>query len=158
MPESSTTVSADAQPDAPLWAKRLDMLAALLALIGLGDAIYLTVKHLTGQSVQCTVSTGCDAVLSSAYANVGGFPLAALGALAYFTAFSLATLSVFGYKGARTLLVIVIGLMLLMTLRLLYLQAFVLHAYCEFCLLSAIITLTLTGIVLLAHFRFARRD
>ncbi len=132
--------------------RRLYLLAALLSLVGLGDAIYLTVKHLTGQSVRCTISNGCDAVLASAYASVAGFPLAAFGALAYFAAFSLATLAIFGYRGARTFLLIVVGLMTLMTLRLVYLQAFVLHAYCEFCLLSAIITLSLAGLMLYSLF------
>jgi Predicted membrane protein len=119
------------------------MVTALLSLVGLADAIYLTVKHLTGQSVQCTISTGCDAVLGSPYASIGGYPLAALGALAYFTVFSLATLALYGYRMARTLLIIVVGLMTLMTLRLIYLQAFVLNQYCEFCLLSAAITFSL---------------
>jgi len=124
------------------------LLTALLSLVGLADAIYLTVKHLTGQSVQCTISTGCDAVLGSPYASVAGYPLAALGALAYFTVFSLATLGLYGYRMARTLLVIVVGLMTLMTLRLIYLQAFVLNQYCEFCLLSAAITFSLAGLML----------
>ena len=39
--------------------------AALLALIGLADAIYLTIEHVTGQSVRCTVIAGCSEVLSS---------------------------------------------------------------------------------------------
>ncbi|MBC7911576.1 MAG: vitamin K epoxide reductase family protein [Pyrinomonadaceae bacterium] len=138
--------------------RRLYLLTALLSLVGLGDSIYLTVKHLTGQSVRCTISTGCDAVLASAYASVGGFPLAAFGALAYFAVFSLATLALFGYRGARMLLLIIVGLMTLMTLRLLYLQAFVLQAYCEFCLLSALITLSLAGLMLFSFLPQRHRD
>jgi len=122
--------------------------AAALSLIGLVDSIYLLVKHLTGQTVQCTISTGCEEVLSSAYATLFGYPLAAVGALAYFTAFSLAILALFGYRHTQTCLIILVGLMTLMTLRLLYLQAFVLGKYCEFCLLSAAITLSLAGLML----------
>jgi len=66
--------------------------AMLVSLIGLGDSIYLTIQHLTGQSVRCTVTTGCSAVLSSHYATVAGVPTAAFGAFAYFAAFSLATM------------------------------------------------------------------
>src|SRR2546423_10392936 len=115
----------------------LDALAALLSLVGLADAIYLTVEHVTGRSVRCTITSGCSEVLSSAYATVGPFPLAALGALAYFTAFSLATLSAFGYTSARKLLTALVALMCLMTLWLLIVQAFIIHAFCQFCLLSA---------------------
>ena len=148
-PEIKEPAGEVAAPAASVRGKLLYLLMALLSLVGLSDAIYLTVKHLTGQSVQCTISTGCDAVLGSAYATLGGYPLAALGALAYFTVFSLATLAIFGSRGARTPLVIVVGLMLLMTLRLVYLQAFVLQQYCEFCLLSAAITLALAGLALI---------
>jgi uncharacterized membrane protein len=127
----------------PVPSRRLYIAAAILSLVGLADSIYLTVKHLTGQTVQCTISTGCDEVLSSPYATLFGYPLAAFGALAYFTAFSLATLALYGSRPARTLLIIVVSVMTLMTLHLLYVQAFVLGKYCEFCLLSASITLFL---------------
>lgn len=121
---------------------------AALSLIGLADSIYLTVKHLTGQSVQCTVTTGCDEVLASAYATLFGYPLAAFGALAYFSVFSLAIFVLFGYRFVRPFLIIIVAFMTVMSLRLLYLQAFVLGKYCEFCLLSAAVTLSLAGLML----------
>lgn len=125
--------------------------AALASLIGLADAIYLTVEHLSGRSVQCTVIAGCSKVLASSYATVGDLPLAALGAFAYFTTFSLATLSAFGYTRTRTLLAVVVTLMFATTLWLVYLQAFVIRAFCEFCLLSAATTTTLMILVILAR-------
>jgi len=124
----------------------------LVSLIGLGDSIYLTIQHLTGQSVRCTVTTGCSAVLSSNYASVAGVPTAAFGALAYFAAFSLATLATFGYERARTALAILVAPMVVTTLWLLYVQVFALRAYCEYCLLSAGMTLTLAALVVLARF------
>jgi len=123
--------------------------AMLISLIGLGDAIFLTVHHLTGRNVRCAISTGCDAVLASPYATIGSIPIAALGALAYFSAFSLATLATYGYERARFLLALVVVLMLISTLWLFYLQAFVLRAFCDYCLLSAAMTLLLTMIVVL---------
>jgi len=126
--------------------------AMLISLIGLADSVYLTVQHLTGQSVRCTVTRGCSAVLSSSYATVAGIPTAAFGALAYFAAFSFATLAAFGYERARTGLALLVAPMLITTLWLLYVQAFVLHAYCEYCLLSAAVTLTLTALVAAARF------
>ncbi len=76
----------------------LYILAALIALLGLGDSIYLTVHHLTGKDVDCLASGGCETVLTSAYAAVGKIPLAAIGAIAYFSASSLATLAIFGRR------------------------------------------------------------
>jgi uncharacterized membrane protein len=125
-------------------------LAALLALVGLADAIYLTIEHLTGQSVRCTVTSGCDEVLSSPYATIRGIPLAGFGALAYFTAFSLSLLIAFGYRSLKSPLRLLIALMFLMALWLLYLQAFVLHAFCQYCLLSAAVTLSLSAAVAIA--------
>jgi uncharacterized membrane protein len=91
-------------------------------------------------------------VLGSSYAIVGGVPIAAAGALAYFTVFSLATLALFGYRQARTLLSAVVALMFLTTLWLLFVQAFLLHKYCEYCLFSAAITLILSGLVVALRF------
>lgn len=128
-------------------------IAALVSLIGLADAIYLTVEH--GRSVQCTLS-GCSEVLSSPYASVRGMPLAAIGAVAYFTVFSLATLAAFGYRAAGKLLTFVVGAMFLTTLWLLYLQAFVIGHFCQYCLLSALVTTTLTVLVIVARPGFTK--
>ena len=136
---------------------RLDALAALVSLIGLADAIYLTVEHLSGRSVRCVVVSGCDEVLASSYATLpGGIPLAALGALAYFTAFSLATLSAFGYRRVHTLLAALSGVMFATSLYLLFVQAFVLERFCAYCLLSAILTTTLVAVVAARRFFSSR--
>lgn len=129
------------------------IIAALLALVGLGDSIYLTVQHITGESLRCTVISGCSEVLSSPYAQVGPVPLAAIGAAAYFTVFSLATLAAFGYRFAVPFLKIVVALMFLTTLWLLYLQAFVIRHFCQYCLLSAVVTITLAIILTIASVR-----
>ncbi|MEN3369443.1 MAG: hypothetical protein V7609_1586 [Verrucomicrobiota bacterium] len=145
---------------APTRRRRLEsslyILAALIALVGLGDSIYLTVHHLTGKDVDCLASGGCETVLTSAYAAVGKVPLAGIGATAYFSAFSLATLAGFGRRWARSLLLWLVGGMLGVTGWLLYLQAFVLHAFCDFCLLSAALTTTLFAIVLAIFFTGTR--
>jgi uncharacterized membrane protein len=129
---------------------KLYVTAAILSLLGLADAIYLTVEHVTGQSVRCTIVAGCSEVLSSQYAVVAGIPLAMLGAAAYFGVFSLATLAAFGYRNAGKLLTALVVAMFFVSLWLIYLQAFVIHAFCQFCLLSAAVTTALTVIVLFA--------
>ena len=130
---------------------RLYVTAAIVSLIGLADAIYLTVEHVTGRSVRCTIVAGCSEVLSSQYAVVAGVPLALIGAAAYFSVFSLATLAAFGYRAAAGLLTALVLTMFLVSLWLIYLQAFVIHAFCQFCLLSAAVTTALTVIVLFAR-------
>ncbi|HEX7315274.1 MAG TPA: vitamin K epoxide reductase family protein [Pyrinomonadaceae bacterium] len=130
-----------------------DAAVALVALGGLADAVYLTVEHLSGQSVRCMVVSGCDEVLQSSYATVAfGVPVAAVGAVAYFTVFSLATLAAYGYDGARKLLAPLVAVMFLATLWFLYLQAFVIRAFCTYCLISAIVTTVLTLLVLARRF------
>lgn len=131
-------------------------LAALVSLVGLTDAIYLTIEHLTGDSVRCTVTAGCSEVLGSAYASIGGVPVAALGALAYFIAFSLATLAAFGHEWTRRLLAAVVATMLAATLWLLFVQAFILHAFCQYCLLSAAVTLMLSAVVAVEWYKHQR--
>ena len=128
-------------------------LAALVSLIGLADAIYLTVEHLSGRSVRCTIVSGCSEVLSSSFASVGGVPLAMIGAAAYFTVFSLAVLAAYSYKGAAKLLTVIVGLMFITTLWLLYLQAFVIKHFCQFCLLSALVTFMLTALIVFTRRR-----
>src|SRR3984893_3385988 len=135
---------------------RLFGLAACLSLGVLSDSIYRTGTHLTREDVTCLASSGCSEVLSSAYASVGNIPLGAFGALGYFVAFSLATLAAFGYPHARTFLTVVVAGMLATTLWLLYVQAFILHAFCDFCLLSAALTLSLSVIVAAGYFRRLR--
>lgn len=128
----------------------MHVVAALLSLVGVADALYLTVQHLTGQSVRCTVVSGCSEVLSSSYAVVAGYPLAAVGAAAYFSVFSLATLALFGYRFAGKLLLPLVGGMFLVSLYLVYLQAFVIRAFCQYCLLSAAVTCGLLVVTFLA--------
>jgi len=129
---------------------KLYVTAAVVSLLGLADALYLTVEHVTGQSVRCTIVAGCSEVLSSHYALVAGVPLAMIGAAAYFAVFSLATLAAFGHRLAATLLTPLVVLMFLVSMWLIYLQAFVIHAFCQFCLFSAAVTTALTVIVLIA--------
>jgi uncharacterized membrane protein len=136
---------AETKPRRVAW---LYFTAAMLSLIGLADSIYLTVEHLTGQSLRCTIISGCSEVLSSPYSHIGNLPLAALGAMAYFMVFDLSILAAFGYRFARPLLLALLALMFLMTLWLLYLQAFVIRHFCQYCLLSAAVTITLTAIAL----------
>jgi len=123
-------------------------IVAIVAVAGLADATYLTVQALTGETLSCGGSPDCFRVLGSSYARLRGVPVAMLGALAYFTVFGLATFAGFGYSWAPRFLALITGAMFLMTLWFLYVQAFLLHAYCRYCLFSAAITFLIAGLLI----------
>jgi len=121
--------------------------AALIALIGLVEATYLTVMYLSGETAVCGGSPDCFQVLGSSYAKIGKVPLSGLGALAHFSAFTFATFAGFGYALARKFFTWTVIAMFCMTLWLLYVQVFRLHAFCRYCLFSAALIFLLTGLV-----------
>jgi uncharacterized membrane protein len=121
--------------------------AALISLIGLAEATYLTVIFLSGETAVCGGSSDCFQVLGSSYAKIGKFPVSGLGALAYFSAFSFATFAGFGYAHARKFFTWTVIAMFCMTLWLLFVQAFRIHAFCRYCLFSAALVFLLTGLV-----------
>jgi len=127
--------------------KILYALAAFVSLLGLAEATYLTVVHLAGETAVCGGSPSCFEVLGSAYARIGPIPLAGLGALAYFAAFSFATFAGFGHARARKLFALTVWAMFAVTLWLLFVQAFLLHAFCRYCLFSAAMVFLLAGLV-----------
>ena len=122
-------------------------LAALFCLLGLADATYLTVLALTGETAACGGQAGCSEVLASAYSKFAGVPVAMFGVAGYFTAFTFATFAGFDYLRARKFFALTVGALFAATLWLLYLQAFVLHSFCRYCLFSAAITFLLMGLV-----------
>lgn len=117
-----------------------------LALIGLIDAIYLTVKHYTGSVVPCSLTEGCDTVLTSNYAVVGGLPVALWGVLYYLTVIFLA------WSGlARAVLFGLVSAAAAASGILIYLQAQVLNAWCAYCLVSAGVTFLIFLILLFSR-------
>lgn len=131
---------------------KLPIAAAIVALAGLADSVYLTVHYYTAEPVPCSLTEGCEQVLTSSYAEVGGMPLAAFGAAAYFAAFSFALLTAFGdrrmwklYGAQATIMAAVSGWLI-------YVQAALIGAFCQFCLLSAASSLALFLIFLASVF------
>src|SRR5258708_16067723 len=121
--------------------------AALISLVGLAEATYLTVVFLSGETAVCGGSPDCFQVLGSSYAKVDGVPVSGLGALAYFSAFAFATFAGFGYAPARRFFAWTVIAMFCMTLWLLFVQACRLPAVCAYSLFSAALIFLLTGLV-----------
>jgi uncharacterized membrane protein len=122
------------------------LIAAIVAVIGLADSGYLTVKHLRGDYVRC--DSDCSAVLGSKYADINGVPIAGIGAVAYFAVLTAAVLAALGYAKARHVVALLAIPMALISLWLIYLQAFIIHSFCKYCLLSAAACITLAVLVL----------
>ena len=135
---------------------KLPLLAAIVALGGLADSIYLTVKHLTAGVVPCSIIDGCEQVLTSSYAEFYGVPTAAFGVAAYIAAFALAIPAAFGNRRMWFLFGILVSVMTVFTGWLLYLQAYVIEAFCQFCLISAATTVSLFIIFLVSRFIYAK--
>jgi len=122
------------------------IVAAVVACFGLLDSGYLTVKHLQGSFIRC--GDECSAVLGSRYAEgIAGIPLAGFGAMAYATVLVAALLALGGVSIGRRILSIIAPLMAIISLWLIYLQAFVIHSFCKYCLASAAASFTLAALV-----------
>src|SRR2546428_2180026 len=63
--------------------------AALISLVGLAEATYLTVVFLSGETAVCGGSPDCFQVLGSSYAKIGGISGGGVGARSLFSAFPL---------------------------------------------------------------------
>ena len=125
---------------------KLPIAAAFFALSGLADAIYLTIHHYTAEAVPCGLEFDCGAVLNSKYAEIGGIPLAAFGAAAYLAALSLAILTALGNRLTWNMFGIQATMMAVVSGYLIYVQHYYIHAWCQYCLISAAISFTLFAI------------
>lgn len=117
----------------------------LIALSSLGTivAAYLTWIHYSGQLAMCGGIGNCETVQASRYATLGAVPVALLGLIMY-----LSLLGLYVWRGiARDdepeyLPLVLFGISLVGTLfsaYLTYLELFVIHAICPWCVSSAII-------------------
>jgi len=129
------------------------MLAALVALAGLFVASYLALYKLgyIGNLV-CAVGS-CEVVQTSKWATLLGYPVAIWG-VAYYAAvlaICLAGLapSLVDNRRVSEVLVVMTGTGVLFSLWLTYLELFVIHAICMWCVVSAILATILFGVVLL---------
>ena len=119
---------------------------AVAASIGLVDALYLTWLKLVGGTAACAGIGNCELVNNSRYASIGDVPIAALGALSYGAILALLAWDRWS-PGSRTAARLgVFGVALTGTMYsayLTYLEVAVLHAVCPYCVLSAVMMVSL---------------
>ncbi len=110
---------------------------AALAFVGMVDAAYVALQTSRGFLLPCGLAGGCDQVLNSAYAAVLGIPVAWFGLAFYLTTAGCALFALFGFEQALRLSLVLVSLAFGFTVYLFYLQAIVIRAFCDYCLLSA---------------------
>ena len=121
------------------------MAIALMALVGLFDAAYLSLERLTGGTLVCPVGGGCETVQSSAYSTVLGVPVAFIGVIGYAVLLVAALLAINFERIAGLPLAIVLlalaSVALIAGVYFSYLQVAVIGAICFWCVISALLDL-----------------
>lgn len=121
------------------------MAIATLALIGVLMSVYLTL-HKFGFIGTLACGTGsCDTVQTSPWAVFMGVPVPVMGVLGYLVLMVLAIVGIqpqhVNNRKLGLLLFVLADFALIFTIYLTYLEAFVIHAWCRWCLGSAALVL-----------------
>ena len=128
-----------------------------LAILGTLDAIYLLVLKYTQAEAMCVGNHGCITVNNSQYSVIYGIPVSAFGILAYLAIAGLILLEsrIQFVKENGPLAAFGISLGgVVFSAYLTYLEFYVIHAVCPFCVTSAII---ITAIFVLAIIRLVKQ-
>jgi uncharacterized membrane protein len=118
--------------------------AVVVALVGVGVASYLTYVHYRPSALICTGGGGCETVQESSYAELAGIPIALLGLLAY--AGVLALLA-WDTPAARTMTAAIALGAAGFAIYLVTLQAFVIDAWCVWCLANDVVVVPLLAVL-----------
>ena len=125
---------------------------ALIALIGVFVSLYLTLYKLGYIGTLACGTGGCETVQLSRWGDFLGVPVAGWGVGYYGAVLALAVAGVqerFAESRRLTIaLLVVTGWGLLFTLWLTYLELFVIHAICRWCVGSAAMTVILFALAL----------
>ena len=123
--------------------RRLTVAIAVLGLIGLAIAGYLTWVHYADIEPLCLSSGGCEKVQNSDYAELAGVPVAVFGLAGY--AAVLGSLLVPGEAGLMaTALIGLVGFGF--SAYLTYLELFTIDAICQWCVASALVMTAIAGL------------
>jgi uncharacterized membrane protein len=132
--------------------KALRVAVAAVAVAGLAVASYLTYVHYRPAALVCTGGGGCETVQESDYATLVGVPVALLGAMAYAAVLGLTAVDT---HLTRTLTAVVALAALGFAAYLVALQAFVVDAWCMWCLANDLLLVPLLAALSAARIRTA---
>lgn len=134
-------------------APRLWLLSIGLAALGLLDSAYLTAVKLASAAAICSGIGDCETVNNSRFSEIGGIPIALLGAVAYLVILVLLAVEPRSGSNGDYLRLGIFGVAFggtLYSVYLTYLELAVLQAICPFCVASAIL---ITGILIVGAVR-----
>lgn len=128
-----------------------------LALVGIGNTLYLSLSVYTGVAPSCILE-GCEVVLNSPYAKLFGVPLSYIGLVYYVYMLGVAALLAIDPRsfGLRLGALLYTAAGLALSGVFIYIQGVLIGAYCQYCLISALLTLLLF-VAALIHYRRAMR-
>jgi uncharacterized membrane protein len=127
--------------------RRAPYVIMALALIGLAVAFYDSYAIYNGQALWCPPPiNGCNEVAASPYARILDLPVGYYGVVYYLYMFALAGLLAYDplARGLRIGAVLYAALGLSFSLYFMVLQFSYIHAFCIYCLISAVTTVLLT--------------
>jgi uncharacterized membrane protein len=130
---------------------------AALTILGAADAIYLLIYKLTGNPYMCLGNGGCHNVNFSPYAEISGIPISVFGIFAYLAILGILVLEarVKIVKENGPLAIFGISLAgVAFSAYLTYLELYVIHAICPFCVASAVL---ISFIFILAIIRLVKQ-
>jgi uncharacterized membrane protein len=131
---------------------KLIIYSLILGFLGFLDAAYLTILHYKNIIPPCTVTSGCERVLTSKYAMIGPIPVSLIGSLFYLSIIILCILILTNYKKAfLDTFYLLTGAGFIVSIVLIFIQEILLKAFCQYCILSEIIS---TGLIILAFLKF----
>jgi uncharacterized membrane protein len=116
--------------------------SAVFAILGVADAVYLLIYKLTGNSNMCLGNGGCHDVNFSPYSEIYGIPVSVFGMAAYLAILSILLLEGHLKVAQENGPLAIFGISLVgvaFTVYLTYLELYVIHAICPFCVASAVL-------------------
>ena len=140
-----------------LTRNNLSIASIIFGFLGFLDATYLTILHYKNAFPPCTVTGGCETVLTSQYSVILGVPISLLGSLFYLLIIFFG-LAVFLNKRK----VFAHGLFLtafsglFVSAVLFFVQLFEIKSFCQYCLLSEAISLAIFITCSLLYSKFLR--
>jgi uncharacterized membrane protein len=129
----------------------------ILAILGTLDAIYLLVLKYTQAEAMCVGNHGCITVNNSVYSEIYGIPVSVFGIMAYLVIVAIVLVESRIKLARENGPLAVLGISLAgvaFSAYLTYLEFYVIHAVCPFCITSAIV---ITLIFILAVIRLIKQ-
>lgn len=125
--------------------KPLSIVSLVLALVGAGIAAYLTYVHYNIDALVCA-GGGCEVVQTSKYSEIMGIPVAVFGLAMFLGVAALIVvrerMADYAYLANAGIIVALVAALIYYAY-LTYLEARVIYAWCEWCVASSFVTLTL---------------